>query len=51
MIENPITYFILALLVFAFIVYILYARAGERPSHGRPINRSVSGCYNINYTK
>lgn len=51
MIENPITYLILALLVFAFIVFILYKRTSLRPMGQPSINRQVSGCYNINYTK
>lgn len=51
MIENPITYFVLALLVLAFIGYILAKRAGLRPIYEKPINRQVSGFYTVDFKR
>lgn len=51
MIENPITYLLLALAVSAFIGYIIAKRAGLRPIYEKPINRQVSGFYTVDFKR
>lgn len=51
MIENPITYLLLALALIAFIGYILAKRAGLRPIYEKPIERKVSGCYSVDFIR
>ena len=51
MIENPITYLLLALALVMFIGYILAKRAGLRPIYEKPINRQVSGFYTVDFKR